>query len=142
MEFFGQSVKGLVGSAFLYTNQETISVGLSCSVEALIEGGVSPPDLLARFKQHPSVRCWLRGAERVEYGAQMIPEGGFHPFDTEWVVAHFESVSFFIGTVLIMLMVLVVGPKAAVSDCVRRRGRETRAERSSRSGPTRRSPRS
>jgi len=77
MEFFGQSVKGLVGSAFLYTNQETISVGLSCSVEALIEGGVSPPDLLARFKQHPSVRCWLRGAERVEYGAQMIPEGGY-----------------------------------------------------------------
>ena len=32
MEFFGQSVKGLVGSAFLYTNQDTLSVGLSCSV--------------------------------------------------------------------------------------------------------------
>lgn len=77
MEFFGQSVKGLVGSAFLYTNQETISVGLSCSVETLIGGGVAPADLLARFKQHPSVRRWLRGTERVEYGAQMIPEGGY-----------------------------------------------------------------
>lgn len=78
MEFFGHSVNGLVGSAFLYTNQETISVGLSCSVEGLIAGGVSPTELLARFKEHPSVRRWLRGAERVEYGAQMIPEGGYY----------------------------------------------------------------
>jgi len=39
-------------------------------------------------------------------------------------------------------LVLLIGPKAALSDYVRRRGRETRAERSSRSRPTRRSPRS
>lgn len=78
MEFFGHSVNGAVGSAFLYTNQETISVGLSCSVEALIAGGVSPAVLLARFKEHPSIRRWLRGTERVEYGAQMIPEGGYY----------------------------------------------------------------
>lgn len=78
MEFFGQSVKGLVGSAFLYTNQDTLSVGLSCSVESLIEGGISPAELLAQFKQHPSVRRWVRGGERVEYGAQMIPEGGYY----------------------------------------------------------------
>ena len=77
MEFFGQSVKGQVGSAFLYTNQESVSVGLSCSVESLIAGKISPADLLARFKQHPSVRRWLSGAERLEYGAQMIPEGGY-----------------------------------------------------------------
>ena len=78
MEFFGQAVKGLVGSAFLYTNQDTLSVGLSCSVESLIEGGVPPAELLAQFKQHPSVRRWVRGGERVEYGAQMIPEGGYY----------------------------------------------------------------
>src|SRR5207244_2937563 len=78
MEFFGQSVKGLVGSAFLYTNQDTLSVGLSCSVESLIAGGIPPAELLAQFKQHPSARRWLRGGERVEYGAQMIPEGGYY----------------------------------------------------------------
>ena len=78
MEFFGQSVKGLVGSAFLYTNQDTLSVGLSCSVASLIQGGIPPAELLAQFKQHPSVRRWLRGGERVEYGAQMFPEGGYY----------------------------------------------------------------
>jgi electron transfer flavoprotein-quinone oxidoreductase len=77
MEFFGQAVKGLVGSAFLYTNQKSLSVGLSCSVESLIKGGVTPFDLLTQFKQHPAVRRWLDGAERLEYGAQMIPEGGY-----------------------------------------------------------------
>src|SRR5256885_674728 len=76
MEFFGQSVKGLVGSAFLYTNQDTLSVGLSCSVESLIAGGIPPAELLAQFKQHPSVRRWVRGGERVEYGGQMISERG------------------------------------------------------------------
>jgi electron transfer flavoprotein-quinone oxidoreductase len=78
MEFFGESVKGLVGSAFLYTNKESLSVGLSCSVESLIQGKSPPAELLAQFKQHPSVRRWLRGAERLEYGAQMIPEGGYY----------------------------------------------------------------
>ncbi len=77
MEFFGQSVQGAVGSAFLYTNQESISIGLSCSIETLIAGRVSPADLLTQFKGHPSVRRWLRGTERLEYGAQMIPEGGY-----------------------------------------------------------------
>ena len=78
MEFFGQSVGGLVGSAFLYTNQDSISVGLSCSVESLIAGKIPPAELLAQFKQHPAVRRWVRGAERLEYGAQMIPEGGYY----------------------------------------------------------------
>lgn len=78
MEFYGQSVRGLVGSAFLYTNQESISVGLSCSVESLIAGKIPPAELLAQFKQHPAVRRWVRGAERLEYGAQMIPEGGYY----------------------------------------------------------------
>jgi len=78
MEFYGQSVRGLVGSAFLYTNRDSISVGLSCSVESLIAGKIPPAELLAQFKQHPAVRRWVRGAERLEYGAQMIPEGGYY----------------------------------------------------------------
>ena len=78
MEFFGQSVRGLVGSAFLYTNKDSISVGLSCSVESLIAGKIPPAELLAQFKRHPAVRRWVRGAERLEYGAQMIPEGGYY----------------------------------------------------------------
>jgi electron transfer flavoprotein-quinone oxidoreductase len=78
MEFYGQSVRGLVGSAFLYTNQDSVSVGLSCSVESLIAGKIPPSELLAQFKQHPAVRRWVRGAERLEYGAQMIPEGGYY----------------------------------------------------------------
>src|SRR3989449_2378707 len=78
MEFFGQSVKGLVGSAFLYTNQDTLSVGLSCSVESLIAGGIPPAELLAQFKQHRPAPRWVRGGERLEYGGPVIPAGGFY----------------------------------------------------------------
>ena len=77
IEFFGNAVKGMVGGAFIYTNKESISVGLSCSIHDFSKKKVNPNDLLDHFKNHPCVKNLIRGGETVEYSAHMIPEYGY-----------------------------------------------------------------
>ncbi len=77
--FMGDVTAGMFGGGFLYTNQESISLGLVISIEALSENTreLSAPDLLERFKQRPEVARLIKGGETVEYSAHVIPEGGF-----------------------------------------------------------------
>ncbi len=76
-EYFGGAVDGLIGSAFIYTNKESLSVGLGCTIESLINQKTNANTLLDRFKTHPSIRPLLKGAETQEFAAHLIPEGGF-----------------------------------------------------------------
>jgi len=78
MEFFGDAVSGMVGAGFLYTNKESLSIGVGCSVRSFVEKKIVPHELLERFKAHPSIRRLIRGGETLEYSGHMIPEGGFH----------------------------------------------------------------
>ncbi len=76
MEFFGDSVAGMVGGGFIYTNKDTLSLGIACSIDAYIGKKIVPNDLLERFKSHPSIRRLIRKGETLEYSGHMIPEGG------------------------------------------------------------------
>ncbi|MBN2290662.1 MAG: FAD-binding protein [Candidatus Glassbacteria bacterium] len=76
-EFFGEAVKGMVGSGFIYTNRDSISVGVGCTVEDFLEKQISPNDLLEQFKAHPRVRALVRGGEVVEYSTHMLPEDSY-----------------------------------------------------------------
>ncbi|MFQ5579581.1 MAG: FAD-dependent oxidoreductase [Nitrospiria bacterium] len=77
MEFFGESVAGMVGGGFIYTNKETLSVGIACSIKSFIDKKVVPNDLLDRFKAHPSIKRLIRKGVTLEFSGHMIPEGGF-----------------------------------------------------------------
>jgi electron transfer flavoprotein-quinone oxidoreductase len=66
---------GVMGGGFLYTNQDTLSVGLILNLQSLFGKGVYSHDLLEQFKLHPAVQSRLRGAELVEYGAKLISSG-------------------------------------------------------------------
>jgi electron transfer flavoprotein-quinone oxidoreductase len=67
---------GVAGGGFLYTNRETISVGLVLSLPSLTASGRRPEELLAAFKAHPAIAPLVAGADLVEYGAHLIPEAG------------------------------------------------------------------
>jgi electron transfer flavoprotein-quinone oxidoreductase len=67
---------GVAGGGFLYTNRDTISVGLVLSLKELARSRRRPEDILAELKAHPSIEPFVRGAELVEYGAHLIPEAG------------------------------------------------------------------
>lgn len=65
------------GGGFLYTNAESIAVGLVLSLPSLAVGGVRPEDLLARLKAHPAIAPLVEGGEVKEYTAHVIPEAGY-----------------------------------------------------------------
>ena len=77
IEAMGTITKGMTGTGFLYTNQESISVGIGCIVSDLAESGTTPYGLLEAFKNHPSIKPLLADSECKEYAAHLIPEGGY-----------------------------------------------------------------
>lgn len=76
IELFGDATKGILGTGFLYTNKDTLSIGVGTLLSGLIEHKIRPYELLEYVKNHPIVRPYLSGGEPVEYLAHLIPEGG------------------------------------------------------------------
>jgi electron transfer flavoprotein-quinone oxidoreductase len=77
IECFGDSTMGMSGFMFIYTNKDTLSVGGGALLSEFNATLRSPNELMEHFKNHPSVKPMLRGAETVEYLAHLIPEGGY-----------------------------------------------------------------
>jgi electron transfer flavoprotein-quinone oxidoreductase len=77
--FFGSLTQEMFGGGFLYTNHESLSLGLVIAIHDLMEKQppVSPHDLLEAFKARPEIRPLIAGGHPVEYSAHIIPEGGF-----------------------------------------------------------------
>ena len=65
------------GGGFLYTNSDTVSVGVVLSLPQLAASGVRPEEVIADLRAHPSIAPFLRGAQLREYAAHLIPEGGY-----------------------------------------------------------------
>ena len=64
------------GGGFIYTNADTLAVGLVLSLPALAAGGTRPEELLRRMKAHPAIAPLVEGGEVKEYSAHVIPEAG------------------------------------------------------------------
>lgn len=65
------------GGGCLYTNMDTISVGLVVHLGSLMETGQTPYDLLNGFTSHPKLAKLLKNGRLLEYSAHVIPEGGY-----------------------------------------------------------------
>ena len=53
--FLGFCTRGVHGGGFLYTNQESLSLGVVVQLKALIESKLKGVELLEGFKEHPTV---------------------------------------------------------------------------------------
>lgn len=69
--------RGIPGGGFLYTNSDTVSVGVVLSVTHLAAAKVRPEEIVADVKVHPAIAPYLRGSTVKEYAAHLIPEGGY-----------------------------------------------------------------
>ena len=73
----GEFSHGTMGSGFIYTNKDSISIGFGGIAEQLSKAKVQPNDLLEEMKAHPAVAQLLEGGETKEYAAHLIPEMKF-----------------------------------------------------------------
>lgn len=76
--YLGEVTRGLPGGGFLYTNAESLSLGLVVNAGAL-QGWQSEEklwELMERFKERPEIAPLVAGGETVEYGAHLVPEAG------------------------------------------------------------------
>lgn len=79
IEMVGKITDGMMGTGFLYTNKDSLTIGIGCMLSDFKknENKTSPYTLLENLKQHPSVAPLIQGGEMKEYCAHLIPEGGF-----------------------------------------------------------------
>jgi electron transfer flavoprotein-quinone oxidoreductase len=68
---------GMSGLGFLYTAKGALSLGVGVTLDALREHGVKPYELLQRYLEHPVIAPLIADGQMMEYGAHLIPEGGW-----------------------------------------------------------------
>ncbi len=73
----GDVSMGLNGLGFIYTGEECISMGVGVTLEVLAKERVRPYELLQRYLNHPLIAPLVAGGRLMEYGAHLIPEGGW-----------------------------------------------------------------
>ncbi|MEM5372910.1 FAD-dependent monooxygenase [Paraburkholderia azotifigens] len=79
IEMVGRITEGMAGTGFLYTNKESLTIGVGCMLSDFKKNSnrTSPYLLLEKMKRHPSIVPLIAGGEMKEYCAHLIPEGGF-----------------------------------------------------------------
>jgi len=75
--FIGSFSEGIPGGGFLYTNKESISLGVVASLDGLEEKKISVAELIESFKKHPYVKELIKDAVLKEYSGHLIPEAGW-----------------------------------------------------------------
>ncbi|HUR61284.1 MAG TPA: FAD-dependent oxidoreductase [Candidatus Thermoplasmatota archaeon] len=72
---------GVLAGGFLYTNNDTLSLGVVINLPSMKnQGELTTHDIVEQFRLHPYIQGLVKGAELVEYGAHLVPEGGYQAF--------------------------------------------------------------
>lgn len=78
IKFLGEITEGMTGGGFLYTNKDTVSLGIVVVVSDLMKSKMYPDELLEKMKQNPNIAPLIEGGHTKEYSAHLVPEGGYN----------------------------------------------------------------
>lgn len=77
MEMFGSITLGMLGYVFIYTNKDSLALGVGCKLTDYQKKGLRPSDHLELVKKHPFIAKLISGGKTLEYSSHLIPEGGY-----------------------------------------------------------------
>ncbi|WP_436934883.1 FAD-dependent monooxygenase [Halovenus marina] len=73
--FGGDLFDGVRGGGFLYTNEDSLSIGTVFHLDSLAEKRAEPHELLDNLLTHPLLDQWFQGEyEEHEYAAKLVPD--------------------------------------------------------------------
>ncbi len=73
--FSGDLFEGVRGGGFLYTNEDSLSIGTVFHLDSLAEEEAEPHLLLNNLLEHPLLDQWFQGEyEEREYAAKLVPD--------------------------------------------------------------------
>lgn len=74
----GDCTEGVGGGGFLYTNTDSLSVGIVVRLDDLTAKKKVVTDIFDHFLEHQFIAPYLEGGEMLEYGCHLVAEGGLH----------------------------------------------------------------
>ncbi|WP_182050313.1 FAD-dependent oxidoreductase [Changpingibacter yushuensis] len=72
----GDCTQGVAGGGFMYTNTDSVSIGVVLRLDDLVAKGLTSSDVHDHFLTHPAIAPFLEGGELLEYGCHLVAEGG------------------------------------------------------------------
>jgi electron transfer flavoprotein-quinone oxidoreductase len=72
----GDCTEGVGGGGFLYTNLDSLSVGIVVRLDDLTAKKKVVTDIFDHFLEHRFIAPYLEGGELLEYGCHLVAEGG------------------------------------------------------------------
>ncbi|WP_276253983.1 FAD-dependent oxidoreductase [Halomontanus rarus] len=73
--FSGDLFQDVRGGGFLYTNEDSLSIGTVFHLDSLVEEQAEPHELLDALLTHPLLAQWFRGEyDEREYAAKLVPD--------------------------------------------------------------------
>ena len=74
--FAGDCSNGIIGGAFVYANEESVSVGIVATMSEVLKQDIPVYQMLENFKNRPEIKPLIAGGKLVEYSGHVVPEGG------------------------------------------------------------------
>lgn len=72
----GDCTQGVAGGGFMYTNKDSVSIGIVARLDDLAEKEKVSSDLHDHFLSHPAIKPFIQDGELLEYGCHLVAEGG------------------------------------------------------------------
>ena len=80
--FAGFPSNGLVGGGFLYTNKESISIGLVLGLEHIGASDKTIEEMMVDFTNHPEIAPLIKDGKLLERSGRVVPEAGLSMVST------------------------------------------------------------
>jgi electron transfer flavoprotein-quinone oxidoreductase len=118
----GDCTEGVGGGGFLYTNIDSLSVGIVVRLDDLTAKKKVVTDIFDHFVEHRFIAPYLEGGELLEYGCHLVAEGGLHMIGeivTDGMVVVGDAAGLTLNTGLTVRgMDLAVGSAVAAAEAV------------------------